>query len=117
MGGTIQDWTGRGHVDNDNFHDRHTKHFVADPSVGWSFAIATLERLNKWSVDALRLGTLLLLQQCIRAMAAPGGDKKALLARSKELIAALDHLPWNETPPAPALSIIRTVSPPRTPDR
>lgn len=63
--------------------------------------MATLERLSGWAIQALRLGTLLLLQQCIRTMAQPGGDKRALLARAKELLAALDHLPWNDASPTP----------------
>ncbi len=108
-------------MDNDEFHDRHTRHFTPDASVGWAFAIATLERLGGWSVDAVRLGTLHLLQQCIRSMATPGGNKKLLLARAKELLDALDHLPWNDAPSAagssPRLVIRTTTPPPRAQDR
>ncbi len=90
-------WSVKGFVDKDNNKEeiRHTRHFAADASVGWPYAIASLERLNTWSVTALRVGTLLLLQQSVRSMAQPGA-RKALLIRHRELLAALEHIPWDE---------------------
>lgn len=78
----------------DDKHTRDTRHFTPDAIVGWQFAIATLERLNKWSVYALRLGTLALLQECVRHLT-PRKAKREILERAKEIIAALENMPWD----------------------
>lgn len=78
---------------DDDEHGRHTRHFVPDAVVGWTFAVAALERLSPWAVFALRLGTLALLQECVHAMARTAA-KKDLVARARELVAVLEQLPW-----------------------
>lgn len=58
----------------------------------WPVAIAALERLSGWSVLALRLGTLALIQQCVRELAEE--DAKAdLIIRLRALTDALAHMP------------------------
>ncbi len=69
--------------------------FSADAAIGWPYAIAALERLNSWAVLALRLGTLALLQECTRAMG-QSRARRSLVARAKELVQALELLPWED---------------------
>lgn len=58
----------------------------------WPIAIAALEQLSGWSVLALRLGTLALIQQCVRELAEP--DARAdLIVRLRALTDALAHMP------------------------
>jgi hypothetical protein len=58
----------------------------------WPIAIAALEQLSGWGVLALRLGTLALIQQCVRELA----EEKAhadTVARLRALTDALAHMP------------------------
>jgi hypothetical protein len=63
-----------------------------DLKPSWPVAIASLERISDWSVLALRLGTLALVQACVRDLAQPRarGD---LVVRLRELVDALAHMP------------------------
>ena len=56
--------------------------------------MAALERISGWGVHALRMGILLLLQQCIRDMAKPGANREVLVKRATELLQALERMPW-----------------------
>lgn len=58
----------------------------------WPMAIATLEQLSGWAVLALRLGTLALIQQCVRELAEE--DARAdVIVRLRALTEALAHMP------------------------
>lgn len=58
----------------------------------WPIAIATLEQLSGWAVLALRLGTLALIQQCVRELAEE--DARAdIIVRLRALTDALAHMP------------------------
>lgn len=58
----------------------------------WPTAIASLEQLSGWAVFALRLGTLALIQQCVRELAEP--DARAdVVERLRALTDALAHMP------------------------
>jgi len=58
----------------------------------WPMAIATLEQLSGWAVLALRLGTLALIQQCVRELAQE--DARAeVIVRLRALTEALAHMP------------------------
>ena len=58
----------------------------------WPIAIASLEQLSGWAVLALRLGTLALIQQCIRELSEE--DARAdLIVRLRALTDALAHMP------------------------
>jgi hypothetical protein len=58
----------------------------------WPIVIAYLEQLAPWSVLALRLGTLALIQNCVRELAQ--SDARAdLVVRLRELVEALAHMP------------------------
>jgi hypothetical protein len=58
----------------------------------WPMAIASLERLSGWAVLALRLGTLALIQQCVRELAQR--DARAdLVVDLRALTEALAHMP------------------------
>lgn len=59
----------------------------------WPLALASLERLGPWGVQALRLGLLSLLCESVRAMARPGATGDSI-ARMREYVEALAHLPW-----------------------
>lgn len=59
----------------------------------WPIAIASLERLGSWTVLALRLGTLALIQECVRELAMPNPSRK-LIVRLRELVEALEQLPF-----------------------
>lgn len=58
----------------------------------WPLAIAALEQLSGWSVLALRLGTLALIQQCVRELAEENARADAV-ARLRALTDALAHMP------------------------
>ena len=63
-----------------------------DFRASWPMAIAALEQLSGWAVLALRLGTLALIQQCVRELAEE--DARAeLVVRLRELADALAHMP------------------------
>lgn len=58
----------------------------------WPIAIAALEQLSGWSVLALRLGTLALIQQCVRELAEEHA-RPELIVRLRALTDALAHMP------------------------
>jgi hypothetical protein len=60
----------------------------------WPLVIASLERLGPYGVQALRLGLLSLLCESIRAMARPDAAADHV-ARAREYVDALAHLPWD----------------------
>jgi hypothetical protein len=63
-----------------------------DLKPSWPIAIASLEQLSGWAVFALRLGTLALIQACVRELSEP--DAKAeLVVRLRGLTEALAHMP------------------------
>lgn len=58
----------------------------------WPVAIATLAQLSDWATLALRLGTLALIQGCVRDLAR--ADARAdLVVRLRALTEALAHMP------------------------
>jgi hypothetical protein len=59
----------------------------------WPLALAALEQLAPWGIQALRLGILSLLSDSIRAMARAGATTDSV-ARMREYVEALAHLPW-----------------------
>ncbi len=67
-----------------------------DPSdlrPSWPIIVASLEQLSDWAVLALRLGTLALIQECVRELAQR--DARAdLVARLRDLVEALAHMPF-----------------------
>ena len=63
-----------------------------DFQVSWPMAIATLEQLSSWTVFALRLGTLALIQQCVRELSEPDAPAD-LIARLRVLTDALARMP------------------------
>ena len=58
----------------------------------WPIAIASLEQLSGWAVLALRLGTLTLINQCVRELAEPDARADAVV-RLRALTDALAHMP------------------------
>jgi hypothetical protein len=58
----------------------------------WPTAIASLEQLSGWAVLALRLGTLALIQQCVRELAQENA-RADLIVRLRALTDALAHMP------------------------
>jgi hypothetical protein len=63
-----------------------------DLKPSWPVAIATLEQLSGWAVFALRLGTLALIQECVRELSQR--DARAdLVVDLRQLIEALAHMP------------------------
>lgn len=63
-----------------------------DFRASWPTAIASLEQISDWGVLALRLGTLALIQHCVRELAEP--DARAdLIVRLRVLTDALAHMP------------------------
>lgn len=58
----------------------------------WPLAIAALEQLSGWAVLALRLGTLALIQQCVRELAEEDA-RTDLVVRLRALTDALAHMP------------------------
>lgn len=58
----------------------------------WPIAIASLEQLSGWAVLALRLGTLALINQCVRELAEPNARADAV-GRLRALTDALAHMP------------------------
>ena len=58
----------------------------------WPIAIATLEQLSGWAVLALRLGTLALIQQCVRELAEEDAHADVIV-RLRALTDALAHMP------------------------
>lgn len=65
---------------------------VRDVRPSWPTTIALLEQLSGWAVLALRLGTLALIQQCVRELSEP--DARAdLVVTIRALTDALAHMP------------------------
>ena len=63
-----------------------------DFRASWPMAIASLEQLSGWAVLALRLGTLALIQQCVRELAEENA-RADLVVRLRVLTDALAHMP------------------------
>jgi hypothetical protein len=67
-----------------------------DPSAlqpSWPIVLATLEQLADWATLALRLGTLALIQECVRELAQPKA-RAELVVRLRALVEALAHMPF-----------------------
>lgn len=60
----------------------------------WAIAVASLEQLSDWAALALRLGTLALIQECVRELAQREA-RRDLVARLRELVEALAHMPFD----------------------
>lgn len=59
----------------------------------WDIVLASLEQLASWATLALRLGTLALIQECVRELAQR--DARAdLVVRLRELVEALAQMPY-----------------------
>jgi len=58
----------------------------------WPIAIASLEQLSSWAVLALRLGTLSLIQQCVKELSEREADPD-LIVGLRDLVDALAHMP------------------------
>jgi hypothetical protein len=63
-----------------------------DLKPSWPIVIASLEQLGEWPVLALRLGTLALIQNCVRELAQTNA-KADLIVRLRLLTEALAHMP------------------------
>ncbi len=59
----------------------------------WPIVVASLEQLADWAVLALRLGTLTLIQNCVRELA-QSDARIEHVARLRELVDALAHMPF-----------------------
>ena len=59
----------------------------------WPLALAMLEQIGPWTALAIRLGTLALLQECVRAMAQPDAPAE-LVGEAQALLDALRHMSW-----------------------
>lgn len=59
----------------------------------WPIVIASLEQLSDWAVFALRLGTLALVQECVRELAQRDARADSV-TRLRELVEALTHMPY-----------------------
>jgi hypothetical protein len=75
-----------------------TRHTVRlDPSdlkPSWPVAVASLEQLSSWAVFALRLGTLALIQECVRELSQRDA-RGEVVDRLRELVEALAHMPFD----------------------
>lgn len=58
----------------------------------WPIVIATLEQMSDWGVFAFRLGTLTLIQHCVRQLADPDASAD-LVVQLRTLTEALAHMP------------------------
>jgi hypothetical protein len=65
---------------------------AADLKPSWPIVIASMEQLTSWSVLALRLGTLALIQECVRELAQRDAKPEAIV-RLRDLVEALAHMP------------------------
>ena len=61
----------------------------------WPIVLAMMEQLAPWTVLALRLGTLALVQECVRAMTAPNAPGH-LVVELESLVDALRYMPWDK---------------------
>jgi hypothetical protein len=66
-----------------------------DQPVSWPIVIATLEQLATWTTLALRLGTLALVQECVRELAQRDARADGVV-RLRELVEALAHMPYEK---------------------
>jgi hypothetical protein len=77
--------------------DRDRPTTTLDPRTitgSWPIALATLEQVGPWTTFALRLGTLALLQDCVKRMAIEDASA-GVLVEAQTLIDALRHMPWD----------------------
>lgn len=65
-----------------------------DLKPSWPVVIATLEQLANWATLALRLGTLALIQECVRELAQRDA-RPELVNRLRILVDALAHMPFD----------------------
>lgn len=75
---------------------RHTVRL--DPSgmkPSWPIVLASLEQVAGWGTFALRLGTLALIQECVRDLTARDA-RVEVLEQLRELVVALGHMPLEE---------------------
>jgi hypothetical protein len=63
-----------------------------DLKPSWPVAIGALAQLSDWPVFALRLGTLALIQHCVRELATPRASAD-LVSQLRTLTEALAHMP------------------------
>ena len=63
-----------------------------DIRASWPIVIAYLEQMSGWAVLALRLGTLALIQDCVKELAKPDADPD-IVAGLRRLVDALAHMP------------------------
>lgn len=66
---------------------------ASDLKPTWPIVIASLEQLADWSVLALRLGTLALINECVRELAQRDA-RKEVVDRLRTLVDALAHMPY-----------------------
>ncbi len=59
----------------------------------WPIVLATLEQLGSWTVLAIKLGMLALLQNKVREMAQENAPA-SLINEAQTLLDALRHMPW-----------------------
>jgi hypothetical protein len=59
----------------------------------WPIVVASLEQLGDWAVLALRLGTLALVQECVRELAQRHA-RAEVVKRLRELVEALEQMPY-----------------------
>jgi hypothetical protein len=59
----------------------------------WPIVFASLEQISDWAVLAFRLGTLALIQTCVRELAEPDAPAD-LVSRLRALTEALAHMPF-----------------------
>lgn len=64
-----------------------------DVRVSWPVALATLDQLGDWHAYALRLGTLALIQECVRDAAQRNAGSE-VVGRFRELVEALARMHW-----------------------
>jgi hypothetical protein len=65
-----------------------------DLKPSWAIIGASLEQIAGWAGLALRLGTLALVQECVRDLARPDAGREGI-ARLRELVDALAHMPFD----------------------
>jgi hypothetical protein len=65
-----------------------------DLKPSWPIVVASLEQLADWAVLALRLGTLALIQECVRDLAQREAKAEGV-ARLRQLVEALAHMPFD----------------------
>jgi hypothetical protein len=65
-----------------------------DLKPSWPIAVASLEQLTDWAVFALRLGTLALIQECVRELAQRDA-KPETVERLRQLVEAIAHMPFD----------------------